>query len=83
MTNEGSDPGFLRRPPKMHPITAFTLAIVCIPVGCMIQGSIGGGLIGGGIGSLLMALWDTFRLTAGLVAKPSEQSQSSEPTNET
>ena len=81
MTEKRSDPGFLHRPPKLHPISALIIGGVCIPAGLMIQGGIGGALIGGGIGSLLTGLWDAFRIIAGLVHKPSEES--SDPLNGT
>lgn len=79
MTGERSDPEFLHRPPKLHPITCFAFGVVCIAVGLVLQGGIGGALVGGGIGSLLMALWDGFRLAAGLVHKPDEAA--SDPSN--
>lgn len=73
MTEKHTDPGWLHRPPKLHPIAAFIIGFVCIPAGMVIQGGIGGGLVGGGIASLLMGLWDTFRLKLGMVHKPREE----------
>ena len=53
---------FLTRPPKVRPSIALLLGVVCIPLGIMIKGAIGGALVGGGIGAIMMAAWDAFRL---------------------
>jgi hypothetical protein len=74
MIEKRSFPAFIHRPPRVHPIAALVMGFVCVPAGLMIQGAIGGGLIGGGIGCLLMGLWDIFRLKMGLVHKRSEES---------
>jgi hypothetical protein len=81
MTDQSSDPGFLHRPPKLHPFAAFAIGAVCIPAGLVIKGGIGGALVGGGIGSVLMGLWDTFRIKRGLVNRQTEES--SDPSNRT
>ena len=52
----------LTRPPKLPPAYSLTLALVCIPVGVVIHGMLGGVLIGAGIGGLLAAAWDFGRL---------------------
>jgi hypothetical protein len=57
------DNSFLTRPPKLPPAAAVTLGVVCIPLGFVIKGPIGGGLIGGGVGAILMGVWDFARLT--------------------
>jgi hypothetical protein len=77
MTTESSDPGPLHRPPKLHPVAAFAIGIVCIPLGLAIRGAIGGGLVGGGIASILMGLWDTIRIMTGMVHKPKDKSADS------
>jgi hypothetical protein len=74
MTQEPSDPGFLHRQPKIHPLTALSIGIICIPLGLWLQGGLGGGLIGGGIASILMGLWDTIRIKTGMVRKPDNSS---------
>jgi hypothetical protein len=38
------------------------MGLVCIPLGALIQGMLGGVLIGGGVGALMMATWDFGRL---------------------
>ena len=53
---------FLSRPPKLAPLVSLVIGIVWIPLGLIIKGTIGGGLVGGGIGFLLMAGWDFSRL---------------------
>lgn len=73
VTEKHSDPRWLHRPPKLRPIAAVMIGFICIPAGMMIQGSIGGALVGAGIGSLLMGLWDTFRLKVGMVHKPCKE----------
>ena len=70
MPAQRSDPGFLHRPPKLHPLTSFLIGVVCLPLGMELKGSLGGGLVGAGIGAILMGLWDTVRLKAGLVHTP-------------
>lgn len=57
-----SDNSFLTRPPKLSPSVAIMLGLVCIPLGFVLKGGIGGGLIGGGTGAILMGLWDFSRL---------------------
>jgi hypothetical protein len=79
MTGKSSEPGFLHQPPKLHPVTAFTIGAICIPAGLVVQGSIGGGLIGGGIGAILMGIWDTFRLQMGMIDNPQENNASEPP----
>ena len=53
---------FLAKPPKIAPPIALALGAVCIPLGLIVQGGIGGGLVGGGVGLILMGLWDSARL---------------------
>jgi hypothetical protein len=60
---------FLTRPPKLKPTTSLLVGLLFIPVGTVImdsgmRGGIGGMFVGMGIGALLMAAWDSFRLWA-------------------
>src|SRR5262249_23045657 len=48
-----SEDSFLSRPPKISPPVAIVLGIVCIPLGFLLKGSIGGALVGGGLGGPL------------------------------
>ena len=57
-----SGDSFLSRPPKMSPPVAILLGVLFIPLGFVLKGGIGGGLVGGGIGAILMGIWDFSRL---------------------
>jgi len=59
---EDQHDSFLTRPPKIAPMFALGLGLIFIPLGLFIQDSVGGALLGGGIGCIIMAAWDTFRL---------------------
>jgi hypothetical protein len=48
--------------PSIHPLVGAGVGLACILWGLLINGSLGGGLIGGGVGCILLALWDAFRL---------------------
>lgn len=79
MANRPSNPGSLHHAPRLNPITAILIGVICIPAGLVIKGGIGGGLVGGGIVSLLTGLWDILRIKMGLVSESSEKP--SEPSN--
>jgi len=57
-----TDDSFLSRPPKLSPPVAIVLGVFCIPLGFILKGSVGGALVGGGIGAILMGVWDFSRL---------------------
>ena len=57
-----NDKSILTRPPKLRPAESLMLALVCIPLGLVIQGMMGGVLVGAGVGALIMAAWDFGRL---------------------
>jgi hypothetical protein len=50
------------RPPKLPPAVSLMLGFVCIPLGAVIQDTVGGVLVGGGVGALATAAWDFGRI---------------------
>ena len=58
----GNDSSILTRPPKLPPAFSLMLGLVCIPLGAVIRGMLGGVLIGAGVGGLAAAAWDFGRL---------------------
>jgi hypothetical protein len=53
---------FFSRPPDISPLASAGLGMVLVLWGLAIRGSFGGAIAGGGIGCILLALWDAFRI---------------------
>jgi hypothetical protein len=53
---------FFSRPPDIPPLGSATIGMVCVLWGMMIRGSVGGAIAGGGLGCILIAGWDAFRI---------------------
>ena len=69
--NGANEKSVLSRPPKLSPLMSLPLGAVCIVLGFVIQGGLGGGLVGGGLGLMGVGLWDVGRLLRRLATVPS------------
>ena len=57
-----NDNSIFTRPPKWPPGVSLVIGLICIPLGALIQGMLGGVLVGAGVGALIAAAWDFGRL---------------------
>ena len=58
----GGRDSFLPRPSDIPPVAFAGLGMVLVLWGLAIRGSFGGAISGGGLGCILIALWDAFRI---------------------